>query len=54
MLYLQEITCQNDPIQGMINNSNADLILGIGFIPKTSCLHVKMAIHFQQLVTTQP
>lgn len=37
MLYLQVVTCQNDPIQWIINNLNADLILGIGFIPKTSC-----------------
>ena len=47
MLYLHRITCQNDPIQGILNNLNADFILGIGFIPKTLCLHVKMAIHFQ-------
>jgi hypothetical protein len=36
MLYLHRITCQNALIQWMIINRNADLILGIGFIPKTS------------------
>lgn len=54
ILYLRIITCQNDPIQWILNNLNADLILGIGFIPKTLCLHVKMAIHFQELIAIQP
>ena len=54
MLYLHRITCQNDPIQWILNNLNADLILGIGFIPKTSCLYAKMAIHFQLLIAIQP
>ena len=54
MLYLHRITCQNNPIQWILNNLNADLILGIGFIPKTSCLYAKMAIHFQELIAIQP
>ena len=36
MLYLHRVTYQNDAIQWIINNLNADLILGIRFIPKTS------------------
>jgi len=54
MLYLRRITCQNDQIQWILNNLKADLILGIGFIPKTSCLYAKMAIHFQELIAIQP
>jgi len=54
MLYLHRITCQNDPIQWILNNLNADLILGIGFTPKTSCLYAKMAIHLQQMIAIQP
>ncbi len=36
MLYLHKVTYENDAIQWIINNLNADLILGIRFIPKTS------------------
>jgi hypothetical protein len=54
MLYLHRITCQNGSILWILNNLNADLILGIGFIPKTLCLHVKMVIHLQQMIAIQP